>query len=381
MSFVNTVETVGDAALMRSIIDRSITELNCNITTSIRQQAFRACAALASVNFPSCTSVALGAFWNCTALTKADFSSAVAFANNAFYGCTALTALILRNTEAVSTITGTPFAGSAIANGTGYIYVPSALVETYKANWTAYAEQVRAIEDYPGIADTYSWAGVAANIADGSYASVYKVGDLVPLDLGSEGVVNMQIAAFDADDLADGSGKAPISWISEGLLKTARRMNPELVSNGGGTYQEGTGTIGGWGSSELRTYLNETILPLISEDVQAMIHTVTKYSDSIDTSGASVDSAVTEDDVWIPSWREIGGGTSHETVGATYTGLFSSSSKLIKKKHNSSSAAGWWLRTMNNTGYAYGVDSDGTINPYFAPDDAYFKYIALGFCT
>ena len=31
----NTVETVGDAALAESIIDRSITELHCNITTGI----------------------------------------------------------------------------------------------------------------------------------------------------------------------------------------------------------------------------------------------------------------------------------------------------------------------------------------------------------
>ena len=96
MAFTNTVETVGDAALTRSIIDKSITELNDNISVSIRQQAFRACSALASVNFPNVTNVGLGAFWQCTALEKADFASCVTFANNAFYGCTALTALILR---------------------------------------------------------------------------------------------------------------------------------------------------------------------------------------------------------------------------------------------------------------------------------------------
>jgi hypothetical protein len=45
-------------------------------------------------------------------------------------------------------LTGTP-----IANGTGYIYVPSTLVDTYKANgtWSNYAVQIRAIEDYPEI--------------------------------------------------------------------------------------------------------------------------------------------------------------------------------------------------------------------------------------
>jgi hypothetical protein len=40
-----------------------------------------------------------------------------------------------------------------VANGTGYIYVPAALIEDYKAatNWSLYADQFRAIEDYPEI--------------------------------------------------------------------------------------------------------------------------------------------------------------------------------------------------------------------------------------
>lgn len=38
-------------------------------------------------------------------------------------------------------------------SGTGYIYVPAALVDSYKAatNWSTYADQIRAIEDYPDI--------------------------------------------------------------------------------------------------------------------------------------------------------------------------------------------------------------------------------------
>ena len=132
MAFTNTVETVGDAALIRSIIDRSITELNCNITTSIRQYAFHACTALKSVNFPSVTSVALGAFRNCSALEKAEFGAAADFGNNAFYGCSKLGTVILRSTDQLCTLTGTPFANTPIASGTGYIYVPAALVDQYK---------------------------------------------------------------------------------------------------------------------------------------------------------------------------------------------------------------------------------------------------------
>lgn len=367
MAFTNTVETVGDAALTRSIIDRSITELNCNITTSIRQYAFRACSALASVNFPSVTSVGLGAFWQCTALTKAEFSSAVAFANNAFYGCTALTALILRSTDQLCTISGTPFASSAIASGTGYIYVPSALVDQYKASWTAYAGQVRAIEDYPEVVDPYSWAAVAKAIDNGTYASVYKIGDCVPLDLGTEGEVNMQIAAFDADDLADGSGKAPISWISKELLKTSKRWNPKLSGT-----NEGTGTIGGWEKSELRAYYNNTLLSLIPSEVAARIKPVTKTQTAYDAAGSSF-AQTTDETVWPPSYPEVSGSTS------LYYGLFkNANANRNKKKVGASNATDWWLRSANSTTSPHCVYSSGSVYYYGAETT---NGIPLCFCT
>ena len=380
MAFTNTVETVGDAALIRSIIDRSITELNCNLTTSIRKCAFRACTALASVNFPSVTSVALGAFWQCTALTKADFASPVAFANNAFYGCSALTAVILRNTEQVSTITGTPFASSAIASGTGYIYVPAALVDQYKSSWSTYASQIRAIEDYPEVCDPYSWPVVAMKIADGTYATFYKVGDLVPLDLGDEGLINMQIAAFDADDLADGSGKAPISWISKELLKTSKRMNVSLSGNSTDGYTEGTGSVGGWEHCEMRTYMQDTIRPLIPADVLAMIKPVVKYSVINTTANEAVIDATTTDEIWIPCEREVRGNTNYETSAPAYTSLFNSNDARKKKKAGSSINEYWWLRTAGKKypSYFQCVTSSGGSD---LTSSTSLYGIALGFCT
>lgn len=73
----------------------------------------------------------------------------------------------------------------------------------------------------------------------------------------------MEIAAFDTDDLADDSGKAPITWIGKELLATVRRFNPALVTNADGTYKESTGGVGGWEKSELRSYLKNTVKPLI----------------------------------------------------------------------------------------------------------------------
>ena len=74
---------------------------------------------------------------------------------------------------------------------------------------------------------SYTWDAVFASIANGTYRSKYAIGDLVPLDLGTVGSYNMQIVAFDADELADGTGYAPISWVAAELLATTRRMNAQ----------------------------------------------------------------------------------------------------------------------------------------------------------
>jgi hypothetical protein len=65
----------------------------------------------------------------------------------AFYQ-TALTTLILRKTDGICTM---PYA-STVGSGVK-VYVPSALVEEYKVatNWSAIANNIYAIEDYPDI--------------------------------------------------------------------------------------------------------------------------------------------------------------------------------------------------------------------------------------
>lgn len=71
-----------------------------------------------------------------------------------------------------------------------------------------------------------SWDEILAACADGTYKQKYKIGNYKPLDMGTEGIINMQIAGKDVDALADGSGMAPLSWIGIELLKTSKRMNP-----------------------------------------------------------------------------------------------------------------------------------------------------------
>lgn len=149
--FTNTVDIVGDDAFTDSIIDRSIEECRDNVVSLIGAYAFRGCVALETANFPAATSIGGNAFRGCVALATADFSAVTSIGEYAFNRCSSLTTLILRNTAKVATLSSTnPFGNTPIASGTGYIYVPRSLVDSYKtaANGSTYANQFRALEDY-----------------------------------------------------------------------------------------------------------------------------------------------------------------------------------------------------------------------------------------
>ena len=123
------------------------------MATSIGRSAFYACSKLTTADFPAATSIGSYAFYACSKLTTADFPAATSIGSYAFNSCSALTALILRS-GTMATLGGTgAFSSTPINSGTGYIYVPAALVDSYKAasNWSTYANQIRAIEDYPEI--------------------------------------------------------------------------------------------------------------------------------------------------------------------------------------------------------------------------------------
>jgi hypothetical protein len=160
----------------RALVDGTISgELVNDRVTAIEDNAFNGCAYLTAVSFPAATIIDVGAFQNCSALTetnfpvvttigtsafhsckkltKLDLPMASSIAGSTFYGCITLKALILRKADGVCAVGNNAFAGTPIAEGDGYIYVPSALVDSYKnsSGWSTLASKIRAIEDYPEI--------------------------------------------------------------------------------------------------------------------------------------------------------------------------------------------------------------------------------------
>ena len=141
------VTSIGNFAFT---ICSSLTSANFPAATSIGESAFTECS-LTSADFPAVTSIGNYAFAYCSSLTSADFPAVTSIEHHAFELCSNLTSLILRVTTQVCTLSNTnAFDNTPIKSGTGYIYVPAALIDSYKTatNWTTYANQFRALESY-----------------------------------------------------------------------------------------------------------------------------------------------------------------------------------------------------------------------------------------
>lgn len=194
--FINTIDALGDDAVADSIINRAIAEFKDDRITAVGQSAFQKCAnlvtvdipsavtinydsfngctALASLNIPAvtkiesynafanckalkavvlpvCTNIGNGAFSFCSSLEKVDCKAngSISIANSAF-GSTPLKALVIRSSSVAAMLSTNALYESGIFYGTGYIYVPTALVESYKAaaNWSTYANRFRNLEEW-----------------------------------------------------------------------------------------------------------------------------------------------------------------------------------------------------------------------------------------
>ena len=356
-----------------------------------------------------------------------------------------------------------------------------------------------------------TWAEIFAAEADGTYKDKYHVGDMKKLDLGEEGIVVMRIVGFDKDDLADGSGKAPISWVAATAPKTkvpfdyyinssssiTRYSFVKKTSDELGEYYESVGhysnsantglftvtaneetdmTVWGWASSEedcdqlvvflndgmihvpignlagesfqctyhmsegeslvfhaqyskdsnkdvgqdmarirflsdgditvtmttaevkkspnpegwkgcqLRHWLKEHIMPLIPAEVRNQIKTVTKYSSTSQTDRNVY--VTTEDDLWVPSKREVRGTDSNSNYAVEIGAMYDEYYVLKNSTENNAKR----VLTYNGVRVDYftrGNDPVGGSTSFvdytgFPPNSTYGKnpkHVALGFCT
>lgn len=139
--------------------------------------SFYGCSNLEAVSLPSCHTLRTGtvgsAFWGCsklsqvslplvttimsftfrdTVIQKIDFLSVNNIESSAFIYARQLDTLILRNSNVCVLKNIDAFDSTKIAAGTGYIYVPDNLVDSYKiaTNWVTFANQIKPISELEG---------------------------------------------------------------------------------------------------------------------------------------------------------------------------------------------------------------------------------------
>lgn len=202
-----------------------------------------------------------------------------------------------------------------------------------------------------------SWEEIIAAGEDGSYADKYQIGDTKELDLGEEGLIRMELAAMDTDELADESGEAHMTWIAKDQLSSKYFMNEEVTN------------ADGWQGSDMRSWLRESILPLFPENVRSNIKEVTKYSYGYDYSS--------KDTIWIPSEREVFGTDIREDRGPKYSLAFSDNKSRIRYQYRTSNASWWWLRSAREASCFTSVGSNGSNSSRTAAAEG---GVVIGFC-
>ena len=94
-------------------------------------------------------------FNNCEGLTKLDLSSFntsnVTNTSQLTRLCSKLEKLIINRQDVFKMTDTSMIEFNPIANGTGYVYVPDNMVETYKSatNWSVYADQIKGMSELP----------------------------------------------------------------------------------------------------------------------------------------------------------------------------------------------------------------------------------------
>lgn len=130
----------------------AITEVPSNIT-SIGTSAFNKCTSLTSMYLPSSiTRVTSRTFYGCSNIEEItyDGGNIDEVGSYAFYGCSKLNKLVFSNITQVPTLTNVnAFTNTPIKTGTGYVYVPDALITQFQSasNWSTYASQIKGVSE------------------------------------------------------------------------------------------------------------------------------------------------------------------------------------------------------------------------------------------
>lgn len=189
-----------------------------------------------------------------------------------------------------------------------------------------------------------TWADIARISEAGQAEEYFNLGDtkdIIFTDGDNSMILTVQIVGFNHDDLSDGSGKAGLS------IMTTTTMNALTLTNekDGTEYFTTCGiTTIPWSESVSRRYLMERAKTWLPPELQSVLKTVNKIS-SIAYDNKT-DTETTQDELWYPSYAEMGLSSSYTAPGQG-TGYEYFTSNLTREKD----MHGWDKTASTSEGY------------------------------
>ena len=230
-----------------------------------------------------------------------------------------------------------------------------------------------AINDYWNVISDDVVAYKNGTLSEDEWKSKYPIGGrmMVPINLvNNETYADIEIIGYNHDNLAVGSGKAPLTFFCADLPQILHRMNEDSTNEGG--YKD----------SEMREFLNGELFNALPDQLKSIVKQVYKISDGGSTNKTLV---TTSDNCWLASYDEVGlisGSNNLSGQGEIYSDVFSSNKDTRKKYITDDTATGgWWLRssyysTNSNSMFWRVTNSGGSYS-----DIAFNSfYVAFGFC-
>ena len=189
----------------------------------------------------------------------------------------------------------------------------------------------------------------------------WSVGDQMTMNINGTDYL-IDIIGKDHDDYADGSGKAPLTFLMHDCYSTTYAMNSTMSNRTG------------WESSALRTENLPAILSTMPNEVQSAIREVTKLT----IAGNNVNSVrTTSDKLFLLSETEVFGSAAYSyPVTENQYAYYAMGNSKVKKVNGAASI--WWLRTpaANSTEFVT-VNSNGTATSKQASTS---NGVAFAFC-
>ena len=210
-----------------------------------------------------------------------------------------------------------------------------------------------------------TWAQIAKASAAGKASQLWSVGDTKDITVGSE-TLTLVIMGFNHDDLASG-GKAGITFGMKNLMATTRRMTASDTNSGGFT------------GSEMYSWLQNTLLPTLPSDLQAVLKSVNKKASAGNQSSTINTNSMK---LFLFSEIEIFGSTTYSKAGegSQYSYFATAANRIKYLSNGSGSASWWWERSPGGSSYVTFciVDSNGNANFNYASTAS---GVCFGFCV